>query len=30
MRFFLPKGVKIENLVFLGKIFQAQTQAKDG
>jgi len=27
---FLPQGNKAENLVFLGEIFQTQTQTKDG
>jgi len=29
-RFFLPEWKKIENLIFLGEIFQTQTQTVDG
>jgi len=28
MSFFDPMGIKLENLVFLGQIFQTQTQTK--
>jgi len=30
MRFFLSEGKKLKNLIFLGEIFQNQTQTKDG